>query len=69
MSSTLITLKPPTWRNGIRGGLKILFLSVQVRWWVFFLKKKMGRRQVVRQWLLKPPCAGSNPAVLKKQGV
>lgn len=52
----------PTWRNGIRGGLKILFLSVQVRWWVF-----LGRRQVVRQWLLKPPCAGSNPAVLINQ--
>lgn len=42
MSSTLITLKPPTWRNGIRGGLKILFLSVQVRWWVFFFLKKNG---------------------------
>ena len=24
----------------------------------------MGRRQVVRQWILIPSCAGSNPAAL-----
>ena len=28
--------------------------------------KAMGRRQVVRQWILIPSCAGSNPAALAK---
>jgi hypothetical protein len=55
-----LSSKKPTWRNGRRGGLKIRFLSVQVRWWVI-----LGRRQVERHWVLDPICKGSIPFVLK----
>lgn len=37
-------MRPPG-EIGIRGGLKILFLSVQVRWWVFYIII-IGRSQV-----------------------
>ena len=56
----LADIELPTWRNGIRGGLKILSLSVQVRWWVNFNHIidtyiiLLRRRQVVKTVGFKP---------------